>query len=146
MEDGDAAGHDHPTADDAQQVFDAFLRIMDQAAKEPHIGPRLALADTVVHIHFADSPQDLVLTLFLDRTPVEAVVGAQGHPEITLEARTADVLRFWTGNYHLAMGIARGEVTYTGPVRKLLRVVPIARRLVDPFKQMIDQTPEEAPR
>lgn len=125
-----------PTAEQAEEVFNAFLEIMEQAARDEHVGHRLAFADTVVHIHFSDSPSELVLTLFLDRAPVETRAGAHGTPEITIEATTNDVFRFWTGDLHLAMGIARGEVQYTGPVRKLLRVIPIARRLVGDFQKM----------
>lgn len=128
-----------PTAEEAESVFAGFKTIMDHAAADQFIGRRLAHADTTAHIHLVDSPQDLVMTLLLDRAPIEAIERPMGEPEIHLYIRTRDVFRFWSGEFHLAMGIARGEVKYTGPVRKLLRVVPIARRLTDTFLKLAEE-------
>lgn len=123
-----------PTADRAAAVFDAFQQVMGRAADNNDIARRLALAGIVAHIHLRDAPQQFVLALFLDRAPIEVETGPVGTPDVELFIDTEDVLRFWTGDMHLAMAILRGEVEYRGPVRKLLRVVPIARRLVSDFQ------------
>lgn len=125
-----------PTAEEAQSVFDAFSRIMGQAIAHNEIAKRLAFAGTVAHIHLRDSPQDLTMTLMFDREPIEVVEEAVGDPEVHLWIDTNDVFRFWMGDMHLAMAIAKGRVDYSGPVRKLLRVVPIARRLVSDFQKI----------
>jgi phospholipid/cholesterol/gamma-HCH transport system ATP-binding protein len=126
-------------AEAAQSVFDAFIRVMKVASAHAVIAERLALANTTVHVHITDAPQEHRLTLLLDRTPIECVPRLVGNAEIELFMTTRDIYRFWTGELHLAMGIARGEVGYSGPVRKLLRVVPIARRLADDFRQIVDE-------
>ncbi|XAY03928.1 hypothetical protein DSM112329_00754 [Paraconexibacter sp. AEG42_29] len=125
-----------PTAEQAQAVFSAFERIMNVAATHGEIGERLAFAQTVTHVHLRDSPQHLTLTLLFDRVPIEVAEGPIGQPEIELWIDTDDVLRFWTGEMHLAMGIMKGKIEFAGPVRKLLRIVPIARRLVGDFQNM----------
>lgn len=127
-----------PAVQSSREVFDAFKEIMDLAAADEVIGQRLALAGTTVQVHFEDDPE-LVMTMLLDRVPIETIGRAVGHPEVHLYIHSRDVFRFWTGDYHLAMGIAKGEVTYRGPVRKMLRVVPIARRLAGRFRQLAEQ-------
>lgn len=134
-----------PTAARAQEVYDAFAGVMTQAALHADISSRLALAEIVTHVHLRDSPQGLVLTLLFDRSPVEIAHGAVGNADVELFVDTQDVLRFWTGDMQLAMGIADGDVTYRGPVRKLLRIVPIARRLVADFKAQAVQSGLAAP-
>lgn len=130
------AGDDQVSQDTAKQVHDAFKRIMESAAGDERIGKRLALADICLQVHFTDA-EDLSLTLLLDRDPIEVCDGAEGDPDVELWASAADVLRFWVGDYHLAMGIVRGEIEYRGPVRKLLRVIPIVRRLTHQFSEMV---------
>lgn len=125
-----------PTPEQAQAVFESFYRIMGQAAAHSEIGERLAFADIVAHIHLRDSPQKLVMTLFFERKPIEIADHAAGTPDVDLYIDTNDVLRFWTGDMHLAIAILNGEVDYRGPVRKLLRIVPIARRLVADFQTL----------
>lgn len=125
-----------PTAEQAEAVFDSFHQIMSQAAAHSEIGERLAFADIVAHIHLRDSPQNLVMTLFFDRKPIEIADHAVGTADVDLLIDTNDVLRFWTGDMHLAIAILNGEVDYRGPVRKLLRIVPIARRLVADFQKL----------
>lgn len=133
---GVAQSYVTPTAEQAQRVYDAFFEIMQRASEHSEIADRLALADTVSHVHLRDSPQQLAMTLFFDRAPVEVEHGAVGHAEVELFIDTNDVLRFWTGDLHLAMGIMHGDVEFKGPVRKLLRIVPIARRLVGEFQSL----------
>ncbi|PTL59569.1 hypothetical protein [Paraconexibacter algicola] len=123
-----------PTADHAQDVYDAFVSIMTQAMNDSELTRRLASAEVVANIHLRDSPQDLVLALHLDRTPIELTAGAVPGAEVDLFIDTDDVMRFWTGEINLAMRILHGDIAYEGPVRKLLRVVPIARRLVSDFQ------------
>lgn len=123
-----------PTAARAQDVYDAFVSIMTQAMNDSELTRRLASAEVVANIHLRDSPQGLVLALHLDRTPIELTAGAVPGAEVDLFIDTDDVMRFWTGEINLAMRIIHGDVAYEGPVRKLLRIVPIARRLVSDFQ------------
>lgn len=128
-----------PSAQQAEAVFESFYSIMSQAAQHGEIGERLAFADIVAHVHLRDSPQNLVMTLFFDRKPIEVADHAVGTADVDLYIDTNDVLRFWTGDMHLAVAILNDEVAYRGPVRKLLRIVPIARRLVADFQAMAQQ-------
>lgn len=130
---------------DAELVRDAFLRMIARLAEEPRVAPRLALAGVVAQINFSDAP-GVSLVLRLNGEPIEATAGDDPRAEVVLDARTADVVAFWRGEYHLAMGIARGEVSYSGPVRKLLRVVPIARSMSHHFdlEPQHRSVPEEA--
>jgi hypothetical protein len=72
----------------------------------------------------------------MDREPVEIRSGAVGDPEVEIFMSSSDIDSFWAGDLHLAMAIAEGKVQYTGPVRKFLRIVPIALRLTPTYLQM----------
>lgn len=59
--------------------------------------------------------------------------------DIHIHANTHEWLQFWSGEYHLPMGVARGEVSYSGPVRRFLRAAPITRRLAAEFRQIMSE-------
>lgn len=120
----------------AEKVMNAFYEILSRAALDPHVGQRLALANTICQVHLSDAPGHS-LTVFLDRAPIEVEMGAVGEAETHLRIATDDVLRFWAGSYHLAIGILNGEVDYDGPIHKVLRVVPIARRMAAQFAEVL---------
>jgi len=78
----------------------------------------------------------------MDRDPVEVARGSTGHADVHLHATMADTVSFFAGDLHLAMAIAQGDVTYTGPVRKVLRIIPIFRRIVGEQALMLIQQEE----
>ena len=124
-----------PSQEEAEAIFDSFREIMEVGSRDPVFGHRLALAQTVAHVHVSDA-DDLTLSLLLDREPIEAIEGKVGDAEVELFIKSRDIDRFWNGEMHLAMAIAEGKVQYRGPVRKLLRIVPIALRLTPKYVEM----------
>ena len=115
---------------EAEILFEGFMRILDAAAADEFIGRRLAHADATMEVHYVDTDPELSFTVLADREPIEMVRGSVGDADIHLYATMRDGVRFFAGDLHLAMAIARGEVTYTGPVRKMLRIIPIFRRVL----------------
>lgn len=115
--------------DNLPEIIVAFF---NRAAHDEVLSERMSFADTVVQMHFTDLAEPNSCTVRLDRTPIEAEIGAVGQAEIEMFAPTPVWLSLFVGDAggtgdgeQLAMSIVHGDVTYTGPVRKFLRVVPI---------------------
>lgn len=109
---------------DPQEMAEQAARFFDQAAHDPRLGERLALAQTSVHIHFSDTAG---ITLLLDRTPIESMPSIVGTAEVELWGSAdlfAEIIR---RDKQMAMAITDGDLEYRGPVRKFLRIVPILR-------------------
>jgi hypothetical protein len=103
-------------------------RFFQGAGTNAELSERMSFANTTVQIHFTeDGMEEESCTVWLDKTPIGAEVGLVGEAEIQLFGSAEVFLGMITGKVALAMAIARGDVTYTGPVRKFLRVVPILR-------------------
>jgi phospholipid/cholesterol/gamma-HCH transport system ATP-binding protein len=128
---------------EAETLLTGFMRILDAAAADEFIGNRLAHAQTTMEVHYVDTDPQLSFTVLADREPVEFVRGSAGDAEIHLFATLADGVRFFAGDLHLAMAIARGDVTYTGPVRKILRIIPIFRRILGEVSMRVLAEEEE---
>ena len=92
------------------------------AAQDQNLNERLARGDTSCALHVGDYG----LTALLDRDPIEVadepLADAESHIHGSEEAWQPV---FTEGN--LGIALARGELTWNGPVRKFLRVFPIFR-------------------
>jgi len=108
----------------SERTLSAFTEAIRDAATDPELSRRLSLAETTVAFVLADEPE-LAVTLLLDGTPIEAVDGVIGAPEITLWIASFDLAQLISGQLKLPMAIARERVIAEGPVRKFLRVLPV---------------------
>jgi hypothetical protein len=93
-------------------------------AEDPLLDERLARAQTTCSMTVGDRG----LTALLDREPIEALEYPIEDAEIHIWGSEEDWLPvFRDGN--LGIALARGELAWSGPVRKYLRVFPIFRTL-----------------
>lgn len=121
-----------------ESALERFCDAIEAASRDERLSHVLGRADTTVRIELADDP-GLAVTLLLDRQPIE-VVDAQD-AEIHMKIISVDLARLYSPDFHLAMSIVRGRVTYTGPVRKFLRISPVVRHASLP-QLSADQQPE----
>jgi hypothetical protein len=112
---------------EAQRMAAMTAAFFERAGDEPELSERMGFAQTTVHIHFEDADGSAGCTIWLDRSPIAAEVGIVGEAEIELFGPSRRFMGLVTGEEAMAIVIARGDITYTGPVRKFLRVVPILR-------------------
>jgi hypothetical protein len=102
---------------------------------------RLAEARTTVSLRDADRGAQLLLRF--DRRPVSA--GVSDDPaEIEVTLAPAHFLALAEGALPLAEKILHGEIAYSGPVRKLLAVVPVLNSLLATNGQPSPRAPEHS--
>ena len=109
----------------SEQAIERFCNVLEAAAMHQTLGRAMARADTTVRLTLADD-EDLAITLLLDRKPIEVVDG-DVDADVELSIMSVDLDRLCSPDFHLAMAVARGRVTYEGNVRKFLRITPIIR-------------------
>jgi len=112
-------------AKDPAAALEALRAIIESAEADPVLAERLTQRSTSVAVHLGPDP--LVVTVRFDRRPIVVNDGADEDAEVHLYGEPRHVLMTMSGERQLAMLIARGEVAYTGPVRKVLRLMPILR-------------------
>lgn len=108
-----------------------FVRLLEEffemAAQEQQLASRMAFARTTVAIHLTDAPEGTGVTLQLQKMPIGAAPGVDPNAEIHMYAPTALWLDMLADRVPLPMAVHHGDVEYSGPVRKFLRVAPILR-------------------
>ncbi len=96
--------------------------VLAEALRDREVARRLRQADVAARVRIGGD----AVALLLDRDP-PAVAQAGPDPAVELAVTHEDWERFLAGRLPLAVAVA-GD--HRGPVRRLLRVMPIVRRLV----------------
>ena len=107
--------------------------VLDAAAAEPSVAHRIGAIEHRVHLRSAEDP-DVGLVLDARGGRLEVVDPGAGSTDATIELTLAlaDVELLTLGRLRPAMAIATGRATYRGPVRELLRVLPLVQAMVAP--------------
>jgi hypothetical protein len=113
---------------DAAAELAWFTRTIEEAARHPHVCSRLNKAAGSFEIVLSDEP-DLSVTVMFNRAPVTVEPGGAS-PQGRIWLPSTDLRRFGSADYHVAMSVTRGRIQIEGPVRGLLRVMPMIRQIV----------------
>ena len=119
---------DAAVASDLAELIEGARRALDELAADADLGPRLALADSSVEVRIVGVAEPTCFSMLMDRQPAEFLNGPYPDAEVRLYMTAADLAEFWAGRLHVAIAIADGRIGYEGPVRKVLRVLPLVRR------------------
>jgi hypothetical protein len=116
-----------PYFQDADELYRYLGRLLADLDEDPDIGPRFRKANTVVQYR-TTNPDAVVTAKLLDGQDGQVDCGATAlEPEVVLSMEADLAHRFWLGLVSPTKELARGNMKASGPVAKILRLVPLAR-------------------
>ena len=131
-----AARHEPSAVPSARSMAAMTAELFNRAGRDPDLSRRMSSAHTVLAVHFEDPRAHAAVTIKLNEETLSAELGLVGQAEIELHASSPVWMELIAGRAHLPIAIVCGDVTYQGPVRKFLRVVPILRAFdFEPFRR-----------
>ncbi len=127
---------------DSQQFYDTVGELLQRAARDPNIGPKVAKADTVIQLRYTDPEAQITINARDVPTHFGAYVDVflgpcDLQPEVVM-SMTGDLAHeFWSGRVNLASALTRRQIQATGPVIKVLRLVPAAEPLYRQYPALL---------
>ena len=127
---------------DSQQFYDTVGELLQRAARDPAIGPTVARADTIIQLRYTDPPAQITINARGLPTQFGAYVDVflgpcDLEPEVIM-SMTGDLAHeFWSGHVNLASALARRQIHATGPVIKVLRLVPAVEPLYQQYPALL---------
>jgi hypothetical protein len=116
-----------PYFQDADDVYSHLGRLLQELSDDPELGPRFRKANTVVQYR-TRHPDAVVTAKLIDGEDGRVDCGSTDlEPEVTLSMEADMAHRFWLGLVSPTKELARGNMQASGPVAKILRLVPLAR-------------------
>jgi hypothetical protein len=110
-----------------QEVYDTIGRLFEELRHDEELFRRFQQADTIVRYEL-HRPEAMITVKMLAGQPGQVDLGpTQLEPEVTM-TMDADIAHdFWLGKVNVTIALARGQIRATGPVAKILRLVPLTQ-------------------
>ena len=127
---------------DSQQFYDTVGELLQRAARDPNIGPTVARAETVIQLRYTDPEAQITIDARGVPTQFGAYVDVHCgpcdlQPEVVMSMMGDLAHEFWSGRVNLASALARRQIQATGPVIKVLRLVPAVEPLYQQYPVLL---------
>jgi len=108
--------------------------IFELAMKDGPLSDELAASGVVLQVNYTD-PQTQIT---IDMPNKDVFIGACGMKPTVEMFMTADMgNQFWLGKLNLAVAMSRGQIRAKGPVPKILKLVPVAKKLFPRYAELL---------
>ena len=123
----------------AQQVYDTIGLFLDQITKDPELGPKFVAADTSFLVQYSDPECSMLVDATVDPPVVTMNPDPAQETEISLAMAADDGHDFWLGNLNMALALAKGKVKVTGPISKIMKLLPAMRPAFPKYKASLEE-------
>jgi hypothetical protein len=118
-------GNEMATFGSAEEYYGVLTPFLEQITKDPEIAPKFVVANTSFRVNYTDPEATFLLDATQDPPVVlvgDAAMAAE--PEVELSMSSDDGHKFWLGKLNIPVALARRKVKVTGPIGKLLGMLP----------------------
>lgn len=119
---------------DETEVHSYLGGIFEKALDDPATSDALSASGIVLRLHYTD-PEATVTVDAANKKVLPGDDTLKPTIELFMTADTGN--QFWLGQVNLPMALARGTVRAKGPVPKIIKIVPIAKKLFPKYKEML---------
>jgi putative sterol carrier protein len=123
---------------DAQEVYDTIGKLFVELAVDDELAPKFRQANTIVQYAHRD-PESTITVRLKEGEPTDVEFGeTEMEPEVmmSMEADTAHL--FWLGRVNVTTALARGQIKASGPVAKILKLVPLTKPAFPRYKALLE--------
>jgi hypothetical protein len=123
---------------DAQDVYDTIGRLFVDLAADPEMGPKFRRANTIVRYEYTE-PESVITVRLQEDEPGDVDFGeSEMEPEVTMSMAADTAHSFWLGQVNVTVALARGQIKASGPVAKILKLVPLAKPVFPRYKALLE--------
>jgi hypothetical protein len=126
----------------ADAIREAAVHTLCDAAADERLSKSLGVVGAIVAIELRGHP-DATLVVRMEPDAIAVLDDAgERRPDIRLSMDPVDLHELFAGGLHLPMKIARGQVSYTGQVRRFLRVIAILAHMGPVYERHLGEAQE----
>jgi putative sterol carrier protein len=120
----------------ADEIFEFVGGIFEESFADPVIGDEFAASGVVLKLHYTDP--DGVMTV--DMPNKKVVYGPDGpKPSVEMFMKGDVAHKFWLGKVNVSMALAKGQMRAKGAIPKILKLVPIAKKLFPKYLELLEK-------
>jgi hypothetical protein len=127
-----------PTFTDEQQVYDRLGRAFQSLADDPETAVKLKRSNLVVQYQFR-KPESTITVKLLREEDLAVEFGPTTFRTEVVYAMDADTAhKFFLGDLNVTVALSRGDIRASGPIKKILEVVPTVMPLIPLYRAATD--------
>jgi len=128
---------------DAQEVYDTIGKLFTELAADDELAPKFRQANTIVQYQHSDPDSTITVRLREDE-PTDVEFGeTEMEPEVVMSMEADTAHRFWLGQVNVTTALARGQIKASGPVAKILKLVPLTKPAYPRYKALLESQGRE---
>jgi putative sterol carrier protein len=128
---------------DAQEVYETMGKLFADLAADEELGPRFQKANTIVQYDYRD-PESKITIRMQEGQPGDVDFGeTEMEPEVVMSMDADTAHRFWLGQVNVTVALARGQIKASGPVAKILKLVPLTKPVFPRYKALLESQGRE---
>lgn len=122
---------------DDQDVYKYVGGVFEHGVADPVTGPKFVESGVVLRVHYTDPESTVTVDMPNSKVYNGKDVGPDPNVELFMTADYGN--KFWLGQANLTIGLAKGDVRAKGPVPKILKLIPAAKSLFGPYREMLQK-------
>lgn len=129
---------------DSKQFYECVGELMDRAKKDPNVGPKIAKSGIVIQFRYTQP--DAMTTVNAKDKPTQPGAFADVihgpcslKPDVTMTMKADTSHAFWHGKVNLVAALARKEIVATGPIPKILKLLPAVQPLFKTYPALLKE-------
>jgi putative sterol carrier protein len=123
---------------DAQEVYDTIGKLFAELSEDEELAPKFRKANTIVRYEHRE-PESTITVRLQEDQPSDVDFGeTEMEPEVVMSMEADTAHRFWLGKVNVTVALARGQIKATGPVAKILKLVPLTKPVFPRYKALLE--------
>jgi hypothetical protein len=123
---------------DAQAVYDTMGKLFRDLAEDEELSASFRKANTIVQYDYRE-PESTITVRLQEGEPGDVDFGETDmEPEVVMSMEADTAHRFWLGRVNVPVALARGQIKATGPVAKILKLVPLTKPVFPRYKAQLE--------
>ena len=123
---------------DAQEVYDTIGELFTELAADDELAPKFRQANTIVQYRHSDPDSTITVRLKEDELTDVEFGETEMEPEVVMSMEADTAHRFWLGQVNVTTALARGQIKASGPVAKILKLVPLPKPAFPRYKALLE--------
>ena len=129
---------------DSKQFYECVGELMDRAKCDPEVGSKIAKSGIIIQFRYTDP--DAVTTVNGKDKPTQpgaycdVIHGPTNlHPDVVMTMKADVSHAFWHGKVNLVAALAKREILATGPIPKILKLLPAVQPLYKIYPALLKE-------
>jgi putative sterol carrier protein len=128
---------------DEDDVYRFIGRLFQEMAADPDLAPQFKKANTIVQYRLTDPESQITVEACPGREMQVDLGPSDLDPEVIMSMAADTAHFFWLGRINVTRALASGEINAKGPVAKVLKFVPLVKRVFPRYQQMLQEAGRE---